>query len=1094
MDTSTSASSQQGSKPPRKRGHSPKVWQITLAVQSLGNKAERKCYMIKEAAGDSAACPRTKPERMGSDEEQNTRRQPGWWFLVTQRGFRALRVQTSVKQFPRTGKQELHFSLTYGSTEVYALQAQFDFTARALPDSAKIHVDKNHDVKRRTFGHEHFESSANDTDYLFLRLQGRTLTAVRFFLPLEVMERVQALYRTGWLKERWQDMYDTVGLPCPPFPLREETEQSQESPYFDDENNGDSQHQLQQHRHKQPQEQTQNKSNSTQALKRSSRAKNSPSKRKQSSKQQKKQSAAPFIETVAAPPRYSHKQEEEEEEEDEENGDSDFWLFVDDPLIHPRKDKEKEIPTTTTTTAQIKTYSTGSPPTTRKRLRKFGSSEKLSLRRSSSSSSSLTSSQQRRQEEDRESTDVGLFIDLVAEEEGAEEVRTSSSLTMTTMKEMEIVKTEDSGYVQQEQNTVLKSISTTTAIAQVQEKGGNEMELAQDSENHSYSQESTNGLMNDIVAGATKLVRLLYRSGGSQQELSPPSPSSSTSLHQQQQPQAPTLLTVAAGEMITKCPSPSLLSSPSLLPPPSSSTITTALNGGAFLFEPSPTRISHHPTSSASISASSSSKTKPSFSVFENNTTTNRLQHSQEKREDDGNDSFTLIAPTLASSSVTATSTGNVAYAMSLQRILSKGSSSSSTSTTTSTSIAVAIQLDELDEKALEFAGSDPVGSGSFARVFKARWRGEDVAVKVFNANETDLRIENELQILATLRGHPHIVQVIGYCCSNDGRKQIAMEYCAFGNLYNLIHATKNQHRMQGRNQQRGGREGTNGFLRRTRRTHRPPAKFAVGESSPVKRRGAAGEGEEEDDEEYEIKGGRRERGKGTKRTRRASVAQVDSTLETKRNRGGNERNQQKRTRSLGGGALRSLRREENEEEEKEDDPFYEFKQRRNSLLLGIARGMEYIHSKNICHRDLSSMNILVDGNWVPKIADFGLSKMGETEMTGMGVGTGRWRAPEVFRKKPKRSRQQFEGHYTNSSDVYSFAIIAWELFHLGDMPWEGELDEEVARKVLQGDRPPIRKDSCPPEWQELIEQCWQHDPKERPAFSSIVQYSAKYG
>ncbi len=62
----------------------------------------------------------------------------------------------------------------------------------------------------------------------------------------------------------------------------------------------------------------------------------------------------------------------------------------------------------------------------------------------------------------------------------------------------------------------------------------------------------------------------------------------------------------------------------------------------------------------------------------------------------------------------------------------------------------------------------------------------------------------------------------------------------------------------------------------------------------------------------------------------------------------------------------------------------------------------------------------------MPKIADFGLSTVDVNEMKGMGVGTGRWRAPEVFKNKPKNCQDKFKGFYTSSSDVYSFGVIVW--------------------------------------------------------------------
>ncbi len=45
-------------------------------------------------------------------------------------------------------------------------------------------------------------------------------------------------------------------------------------------------------------------------------------------------------------------------------------------------------------------------------------------------------------------------------------------------------------------------------------------------------------------------------------------------------------------------------------------------------------------------------------------------------------------------------------------------------------------------------------------------------------------------------------------------------------------------------------------------------------------------------------------------------------------------------------------------------------------LALGIAEGMQYLHSQSIIHRDLKSLNILIDSSWTPKIADFGESRL----------------------------------------------------------------------------------------------------------------------
>ncbi|CAN0264517.1 unnamed protein product, partial [Scytosiphon promiscuus] len=99
------------------------------------------------------------------------------------------------------------------------------------------------------------------------------------------------------------------------------------------------------------------------------------------------------------------------------------------------------------------------------------------------------------------------------------------------------------------------------------------------------------------------------------------------------------------------------------------------------------------------------------------------------------------------------------------------------------------------------------------------------------------------------------------------------------------------------------------------------------------------------------------------------------------------------------------------------------FKKKRQ-MMLDVATGMQYLHGQNpvIIHRDLKSLNVLIDENWVTKVTDFGLSRFKATsvseKMTGQ-AGTYHWMAPEVINSQ----------HYTEKADVFSYGIILWEIF-----------------------------------------------------------------
>ena len=175
--------------------------------------------------------------------------------------------------------------------------------------------------------------------------------------------------------------------------------------------------------------------------------------------------------------------------------------------------------------------------------------------------------------------------------------------------------------------------------------------------------------------------------------------------------------------------------------------------------------------------------------------------------------------------------------------------------------------------------------------------------------------------------------------------------------------------------------------------------------------------------------------------------------------------------------------------------------QRLHTIALGIAKAMEYLHTKHhVIYRDLKPKNIGLDKNGHVKLFDFGIAhKLGEDEKHVEGcIGSLRYMAPETLLHK----QCQYE------SDIYSYGVLLWELITL-EKPYSNIINTDsniqlnTARQfqqhvAIEGLRPGVigpkttattgHVERIPPSLRRWIEHSWERSPQRRPNFTQIIR------
>jgi hypothetical protein len=152
-------------------------------------------------------------------------------------------------------------------------------------------------------------------------------------------------------------------------------------------------------------------------------------------------------------------------------------------------------------------------------------------------------------------------------------------------------------------------------------------------------------------------------------------------------------------------------------------------------------------------------------------------------------------------------------------------------------------------------------------------------------------------------------------------------------------------------------------------------------------------------------------------------------------------------------------------------------------IVLGVADGLAYAHEQGIIHRDIKPQNILITKEGVPKITDWGMSRLiGSSAMPTVAGFSLAYAAPEQV------SPGKF-GETDERTDIYQLGVVFYELV-TGKALFPGEDLAEISNAIVsKAPEPPSRINPEAEPLDRIILRCLQKDPKDRyPSVHALIE------
>ncbi|XP_072042461.1 actin, cytoplasmic 1-like [Amphiura filiformis] len=152
------------------------------------------------------------------------------------------------------------------------------------------------------------------------------------------------------------------------------------------------------------------------------------------------------------------------------------------------------------------------------------------------------------------------------------------------------------------------------------------------------------------------------------------------------------------------------------------------------------------------------------------------------------------------------------------------------------------------------------------------------------------------------------------------------------------------------------------------------------------------------------------------------------------------------------------------------------------------ALAIQYLHDQNYLHRDIKPSNCLLFKDNLLKLCDFGLArKIEHSESTSSQKGTIRYMAPELH-----VGNDQGRAVFSKPADIYAYGMMILEICTRKE-PFSTLEWHRVVFEVGNGAKPTVPS-YCSKDLADIMQKCWNYNPRNRPTIASIVTVLNKEG